>query len=84
MRPSPEWWKKPRKVSVVVDNDSWVVPHTEKLVQALNDNGDEWSVKPILYYSSANMRLSSSFGLSSRDGLWQAFVHRLLLAKSEG
>ena len=41
MSPSPEWWKKPRKVSVVVDNDSWVVPHTEELVQALNDNGDE-------------------------------------------
>jgi methionyl-tRNA formyltransferase len=41
MSPSPGWWKKPRKVSVVVDNDSWVVPHTEELVRTLNDNGDE-------------------------------------------
>lgn len=41
MSPSPGWWKKPRKVSVVVDNDSWVVPHTEELVRALNINGDD-------------------------------------------
>lgn len=41
MSPSPGWWKKPRKVSVVVDNDSWAVPHTEKLVRIFNDSGDD-------------------------------------------
>jgi len=41
MSPCPEWWKKPRKISVVVDNNSWVLPHTGELVRTLNDTGDD-------------------------------------------
>ena len=36
-----DWWQKPRKVSVVVDNPSWVVPFCEELVEILNGAGDQ-------------------------------------------
>jgi len=35
-----EWWSKPRKVSVVVDNDSWGLVWAERLVDRCNKNGD--------------------------------------------
>lgn len=38
---TPEWWQKPRRVSVVVDNDSWLLPHAEDLVRSLIEDGDE-------------------------------------------
>lgn len=41
MSAAPAWWAKPRVVSVVVDNDSWVVPYAEQLVNALRDAGDD-------------------------------------------
>jgi len=34
------WWTKPRKVSVVVDNDSWGLPWAERLVDQCNEDGD--------------------------------------------
>ncbi len=37
---SNEWWAKPRGVSVVVDNESWILPHAGNLVDALNASGD--------------------------------------------
>ncbi len=37
---APDWWRKPRVVSVVVDNPSWILPFAQKLVQQLNKNGD--------------------------------------------
>lgn len=37
---TPGWWRKPRRVSVVVDNPSWVLPYAEDLVSALNHGGD--------------------------------------------
>lgn len=36
----PEWWLKPRTVSVVVDNDSWVLPYAEDLVRRVEETGD--------------------------------------------
>ena len=36
-----EWWKKPRHVSVVVDNDSWVLPYAEQVVARARIAGDE-------------------------------------------
>lgn len=36
-----EWWKKPRRVNVVVDNDSWVIPYAKQLVDKLNASGDK-------------------------------------------
>lgn len=36
----PDWWVRPRKIAVVVDNPSWVLPWAMKLVQAVNANGD--------------------------------------------
>lgn len=34
-------WKKPRKISVVVDNDSWVLPYARELVDWCNANSDD-------------------------------------------
>jgi methionyl-tRNA formyltransferase len=36
----PEWWQKPRRIAVVVDNQSWVLPYVEKFIAAVNANGD--------------------------------------------
>lgn len=36
----PAWWRKPRNVSVVVDNDSWVLPLAEDLVRQIEESGD--------------------------------------------
>lgn len=33
-------WMPPRDVSVVVDNDSWILPHAERLVALINGRGD--------------------------------------------
>lgn len=41
MSATPQWWRKPRRVSVVVDNDSWILPHAEELVRLLADGGDD-------------------------------------------
>lgn len=37
----PVWWRKPRIVNVVVDNDSWVLPYARRLVGNLCDAGDD-------------------------------------------
>ena len=37
----PQWWKRPRRISVVVDNPSWIVPFAEELVVALRGDGDD-------------------------------------------
>lgn len=37
---SNDWWTKPRGISVVVDNESWILPHAQGLVDALNGAGD--------------------------------------------
>ena len=36
----PKWWEKPRRVSVVLDNPSWILPHGQKLVDELLAGGD--------------------------------------------
>ena len=41
MSQAPDWWSKPRKISVVVDNPGWVLPHAGQLVAALNQTGDD-------------------------------------------
>jgi len=35
------WWEQPRRVSVVVDNDSWVTPYCQELVRQISTNGDD-------------------------------------------
>ncbi|MBE0533510.1 MAG: methionyl-tRNA formyltransferase [Rhodospirillales bacterium] len=37
----PEWWHRPRRVTVVVDNDSWVLPYAERLVDETCKDGDD-------------------------------------------
>ena len=37
----PEWWIKPRRISVVVDNPSWVFPFAERLVEDICKDEDE-------------------------------------------
>jgi methionyl-tRNA formyltransferase len=36
----PDWWKSPRVVTVVVDNDSWVLPYARRIVEQANAGGD--------------------------------------------
>lgn len=33
-------WKKPRKVTIVVDNDSWILPYVARLADQINRGGD--------------------------------------------
>ncbi len=36
-----EWWyQKPRKINVIVDNPSWIIPHAHSLIARIQDNGD--------------------------------------------
>jgi methionyl-tRNA formyltransferase len=41
---APTWWQKPRRVSVVVDNDSWILPFAEQVVTWSNAQGDTASL----------------------------------------
>lgn len=41
MSPVPDWWRKPRRVSVVIDNDEWMLPHCQRLVQLAAKGGDD-------------------------------------------
>jgi len=36
-----DWWQKPRRINVVVDNPSWIVPFAEHLVSELRLGGDD-------------------------------------------
>ena len=33
-------WKKPRRIVVLVDNESWILPYAERLVEELQNDGD--------------------------------------------
>ena len=35
------WWKKPRRIAVVIDNDEWMLPWCERLVEEIRQSGDE-------------------------------------------
>jgi methionyl-tRNA formyltransferase len=37
----PEWWRRPRRITVVVDNPSWFVPHAQQLVEHMRAAGDD-------------------------------------------
>ena len=34
-------WKKPRRVTVLVDNDSWILPYAQRLADEIGADGDE-------------------------------------------
>ena len=34
------WWDRPRRIDVLVDNPSWILPFAEELVEACRRNGD--------------------------------------------
>ncbi len=36
----PEWWRKPRRVAVVIDNPSWILQFGRRLVAEANAGGD--------------------------------------------
>lgn len=36
----PDWWQKPRRIVVIIDNPSWILPIGERLVGELNGSGD--------------------------------------------
>jgi methionyl-tRNA formyltransferase len=37
----PNWWVRPRTISVVVDNDSWVLPYAGRIVDGAIGRGDD-------------------------------------------
>ena len=41
MSETPAWWCRPRHVTVVVDNESWVLPYAERLVGEARAAGDD-------------------------------------------
>lgn len=44
----PDWWGKPRNVSIVVDNPSWIEPFALELANTLSSKGDH--VRVCHYY----------------------------------
>jgi len=40
MSAAENWWSLPRRVTVVVDNDSWILPFAKQLVEDVMANGD--------------------------------------------
>jgi len=38
---SPEWWQNSRIVSIVIDNEEWMLPYCQKLVNEITANGDK-------------------------------------------
>lgn len=37
----PSWWHRPRQITVLVDNPSWVLPYAERIVQQTREAGDD-------------------------------------------
>ena len=37
-------WERPRTVTIVVDNDSWILPYAARLCASLNEKGDDASI----------------------------------------
>lgn len=37
----PAWWRPPRTISVVVDNDSWILPYAQRFVASVDEGDDE-------------------------------------------
>ncbi|WP_081910362.1 formyltransferase family protein [Thermopetrobacter sp. TC1] len=44
MLKAPNWWKKPRKVTIIVDNPSWILPYAKELVRLACEGGDNASL----------------------------------------
>ncbi|MDH5665063.1 MAG: hypothetical protein OEY10_02055, partial [Nitrosopumilus sp.] len=36
-----DWWERPRVIFIVVDNDSWILPYADTLVEEINKRGDK-------------------------------------------
>ncbi|MEX2525583.1 MAG: formyltransferase family protein [Gammaproteobacteria bacterium] len=36
----PKWWNRPRRITVFIDNDEWMLPWCEELVDRINSGGD--------------------------------------------
>jgi methionyl-tRNA formyltransferase len=34
------WWNQPRQITVIIDNESWILPFGEDLVGKINQAGD--------------------------------------------
>jgi methionyl-tRNA formyltransferase len=41
MSRAPDWWRRPRVVSVVIDNDEWMLAHCERLADLVGEGGDD-------------------------------------------
>jgi methionyl-tRNA formyltransferase len=39
--PNPDWWRRPRRLHVVIDNPSWFLPFGKNFVESLRAGGDE-------------------------------------------
>ncbi len=38
------WWQQPRIITIVVDNDSWILPFAGRLAESIRENGDTASL----------------------------------------
>ncbi len=36
-----DWWNQPRRIQILVDNDSWILPWARQLADQINQSGDQ-------------------------------------------
>ena len=36
----PVWWKKPRKIFVLIDENNWALPYAEELLRLITESGE--------------------------------------------
>jgi methionyl-tRNA formyltransferase len=87
---APAWWRQPRRVRVVVDNPSWILPFAERLVDECrhdNDdamlcrNHDEISDAEVVFYLGCTRITPSAVLARSQRNL---VVHESALPKGRG
>ena len=39
-----DWWKRKRKIQLIVDNPSWIIGHVQELAEKLSDLGDQVTI----------------------------------------
>jgi methionyl-tRNA formyltransferase len=87
---APAWWTRPRTVTVIVDNPSWILPYAERLVSEVRAGGDMASLARS--YDEVPQGtvafLLGCVGIASRDVLARhrrnLVVHESALPKGRG
>ena len=86
MTGAPDWWRRPRRVSVVIDNESWILPYGEALVaeafayaltSAHQSNISRWKKEKLGIEGFAEFLVG---GLGHPRTNWRRFRGEVLLA----